>query len=136
VISPTGEFDMEGKNNQGDIAQIKTDLERFYILGHAEYDPDLYRQILHPNWKMFQLQEGNLIVIDRDEFCSWYEPQNQDPDLVWDFDILKVDVVGEVAQVKLVLENQKVLYVDYLHMMKIAGKWWIVHKIYHQVDKP
>ncbi len=126
---------MEQNINQGDIAQIKTDLEKFYVLGHVEYDPDLYRQILHPNWKMFHLRNRNLIVVDREEFSSWYEPQHQDPDLVWDFEILAVDVTGEKAQVKLRLENQKVLYIDYLNLMKISGKWWIVHKIYHQVDK-
>jgi hypothetical protein len=118
-----------------EVDQIKFDLEVYYVLGHADYDPRLYEQILHPAWKMFHLENGELTQVDRDEFCRWYEPQNRNPDLVWDFEIHAVDVTGNVAQAKLSLENQKVLYVDYLNLMKIEGKWWIVHKIYHQVDK-
>lgn len=126
---------MENESNLAEIRQIKLDLERFYVLGHVEYDPELYKQILHPAWKMFQLENGSLIQVDRDEFCRWYEPQNRDRALEWNFEIHDVDVTGETAQAKLSLENQKVLYIDYLNLMKIEGKWWIVHKIYHQVDK-
>jgi hypothetical protein len=84
---------------------------------------------------MVHLEDKNLTQVDRQEFCSWYEPQKRCPDLVWEFEIHSVDVTGDVAQIKLSLQNQKVLYIDYLNMMRILGKWWIVHKIYHQVDK-
>lgn len=125
---------MNQKQNQAEIERIKIDLEQYYVGGHAEYDPGLYRQILHPDWKMYHLEGGALTQVDRDEFCRWYEPQNRDPDLGWDFEIHRVDVTGDVAQAKLSLGNQKVRYLDYLHLMRIAGKWWIVHKIYHQID--
>lgn len=123
------------EQNPAEIKQIKIDLEKYYVLGHAEYDPGLYHQILHPDWKMFHLEGGILTQVDREEFCRWYEPENRDPELVWQFEIHQVDVTGDVAQAKLSLENQKVCYLDYLNLMKIDGKWWIVHKIYHQVDQ-
>ena len=126
---------MDRENNQVEVDQIKIDLERYYVLGHAEYNPDLYQQILHPEWKMFQLEKGELIIVDREEFCRWYQPHKKDPSLVWEFGIISVDVTGDTAQVKMRLENQQVIYIDYLHLMKQSGKWWIVHKIYHQVDK-
>ena len=126
---------MDRDSNQEEIDRIKSDLEKYYVLGHAEYDPGLYKEILHPEWKMYHLENGNLAVVDRDEFCSWYEPHNQDPDLVWSFEIFTVDVTGDQALVKMSLENQQVMYIDYLSLLKVAGKWWIVHKIYHQVDK-
>jgi hypothetical protein len=126
---------MDSHNHQVDINQIKGDLERFYVLGHSEYDPELYHQILHPTWKMYHFEDGVLTEVDRDEFCRWYDPGKKDPSLIWDFEIHSVDVTGDVAQVKLHLENQRVLYFDYLNLMRISGKWWIVHKIYHQVDK-
>jgi hypothetical protein len=126
---------MENETRLKEIKQIKADLENYYVFGHSEYDPELYRQILHPAWKMFHLEDGKLVQVDRDEFCRWYEPQKKNPELVWEFDILSVDITGDSAQVKLSLENQIVLYVDYLNLMKISGKWWIVHKIYHQTNK-
>jgi len=126
---------MDRENNQVEVDQIKIDLERYYVLGHAEYNPSLYEEILHPEWKMFQLEKGELIIVDRNEFCRWYEPHKKDPSLVWNFEIISVDVTGDTAQVKMRLENQQVIYIDYLNLMKQRGKWWIVHKIYHQVDK-
>ena len=96
---------MNNDKNQVTINQIKDDLEKYYVLGHAEYDPDLYDQILHPAWKMFHLENGDLIEVDREEFCRWYEPQNKDPELVWNFEIHSVEVTGDVTQVKLSLEN-------------------------------
>ena len=109
---------MKAEQNLAEIKQIKIDLEKYYVLGHSEYDPGLYQQILHPEWKMYHLEDGNLVQVDREEFCRWYEPENRDPDLVWRFEILTVDVTGEVAQAKLSLENQKVRYLDYLNLMK------------------
>ena len=126
---------MDRASNVQEINQIRDDLEKYYVRGHSDYNPDLYREILHPEWKMFQLEEGVMRLVDRDEFCTWYEPEKRNPDLFWEFEILRVDVMGDTAQVKLRLENQRVLYTDYLQMMKITGKWWIVHKIYHQIDK-
>jgi hypothetical protein len=134
-IKPLREIGMEPKKELADIKQIKADLEKYYVFGHSEYDPALYEQILHPEWQMYHLEGGILIQVDRDEFCRWYEPQKKDPELTWSYKIHTVDVTGDVAQAKLSLENQKVLYLDYLNLMRIAGKWWIVHKIYHQVDK-
>jgi len=125
---------MDMVEHEKEIEQIEKVLVEYYVLGHAQYDPDLYKQVLHPDWKMFHLVDGNLEKVDRDEFCRWYEPQNRDPELVWEHEILSLDLVGNSAHAKLRLENQKVLYIDHLNLMKIDGRWWIVHKIYHQVD--
>lgn len=132
---PKGKISMPVERNLKEIQQIKEVLEAYYVQGHARYDPDLYRQILHPDWKMFHLVDGELEVVDRDEFCRWYQPHKRDPELIWESEILAVDLTGEVAQAKLRLENQRVRYLDYLNLMKIDGRWWIVHKIYHEVKK-
>ena len=50
---------------------------------------------------MFHLENGDLIEVEREEFCRWYEPQNKDPELVWNFEIHTVDVTGDAAQVKI-----------------------------------
>jgi len=44
-------------------------------------------------------------------------------------------VTGNQAAVKLRIENQNVKYIDYLNLMKIDGKWWIVHKLSHDQQK-
>lgn len=126
---------MDDQMEPGVTNQIQEDLVRYYIQGHVQYDPDIYKQILHPDWKMFHLVNGELVQIDREEFCRWYAPELKEPGLNWEWEFLSLDVTGEAASVKLRLENQHVRYVDYLSLLRIAGKWWITHKIYHESSK-
>lgn len=107
----------------------------YYHEGHAQYDPDLYAHILHPEWKFFLLEQDVLKIVDRDEFYSWYAPEKRNPELEWETEFYSIDVTGNLAAVKLRIENQNVKYIDYLNMMKIQGQWWIVHKLSHDVPK-
>jgi len=108
----------------------------YYHEGHVTCDPELYESILHPKWRFMLLDgEGQLMIVDRSEYCSWYNPQDTDPELAWETEFYSLDVTGNIGAVKLRLECQKVKYIDYFHLMKIDGKWWIVHKISHGVQK-
>ena len=107
----------------------------YYHEGHARYDPELYANILHPEWKFFMFEGDKLKIVDREEFYTWYAPEKMNPELEWETEFYSVDITGNIASVKLRLENQIVKYIDYLNMMKIAGRWWIVHKLSHDVQK-
>jgi len=122
-------------DNDLEVQTIKEAILKYYHDGHALYRPDLYEQILHPEWKFFMFEGEALKVVDRDEFCTWYAPEKLNPDLDWETEFYSIDVTGNIASVKLRLENQTVRYIDYLNMMKIDGVWWIVHKLSHDVQK-
>jgi hypothetical protein len=107
----------------------------YYHEGHAKYDPELYAQILHPEWRFFLLEQSELKIVDREEFVSWYAPEKRNPELEWKTEFYNIDVTDNLAAVKLRIENQRVKYIDYLSMMKIQGQWWIVHKLSHDVQK-
>ena len=126
---------MDENNNEVEQLAIQEAILAYYHDGHAKYDPELYAEILHPEWKFFMLDRSELKVVDREEFYSWYAPEKLDPELVWETEFYNIDVTGNIASVKLRLENQKVRYIDYLNMMKLDGKWWIVHKLSHDVQK-
>ena len=100
-----------------------------YHEGHARHNAQYYETILHPEWKFFLLEGGQLRIVGRDEYMSWYNPEDQNPDLEWETEFYNIDVTGHNAAVKLRLECQEVKYIDYFHMMKLDGKWWIVHKM-------
>ena len=124
-------------NNFHDVEKlaIQEAILTYYHDGHAKYDPELYANILHPEWRFFQIKKGEMKIVDREEFCSWYAPEKRNPDLDWETEIYDIDITGDIAAVKLRLENQIVRYIDYLNMMKIGGKWWIVHKLSYTIDK-
>jgi len=112
----------------------------FYHEGHVMSDPELFKQILHPEWRFFTLdQQEQLRIADRHEYTSQYESREADPTLEWETEILSIDVTGSFAAVKLRLECRLAACIDYFNMMKLDGRWWIVHKISHgelkQVDR-
>jgi len=115
---------------------IRQTILNHYHEGHAKHDSELYEPILHPEWKFFLIDEdGQLRIVDRAEYFSWYNPEDADPGLEWETEFYNIDVTGSIAAVKLRLECQEVRYIDYFNMMKIDGTWWIVHKMSHGVHK-
>ncbi|UCE10768.1 MAG: nuclear transport factor 2 family protein [Candidatus Thorarchaeota archaeon] len=111
-------------------ASIKKAIMEYYHEGHVQYRPELYDEILHDEWKFFYFnREGNLEIVDKRAYKSWYEPEKIEEGLEWKTEFLYVDVTGNNAAVKLKIGNQKVQYTDYFNMLKIEGKWWIVNKI-------
>ena len=75
------------------------------------------------------------MIVDRSEYCSWYNTQDADPQITWETEFYSVDVTDNIGAVKLRLESPKVKHIDYFHLMKMDGKWWIVHKMSHGVHK-
>jgi hypothetical protein len=111
-------------------AAIKKAIMEYYHEGHVQYRPELYDEILHDEWKFFYYnQEGNLEIVDKTTYKSWYEPENIEEGLEWNTEFLYVDVTGNNASVKLKIGNQKVQFTDYFNMLKIEGRWWIVNKL-------
>ena len=101
-----------------------------YHEAHVRNDPELFLQILHPEWRFFRIDsEGRLAIQDRDAYVSQYGPEK--PALDWETEIYAIDVTGDFASVKLRIECSVGKCIDYFNMMKRDGRWWIVHKISH-----
>ena len=106
----------------------------YYHEGHVKSDPELYKKILHDEWKFFLFDENNqLWIVDKDEYLSWYDPEKVNKNLNWKTKFYNIDVTGNIAAVKLKIECEEVSYVDYFNMMKINDKWWIMHKLSHKI---
>jgi hypothetical protein len=126
---------MDKVNSEAEKQAIQKTILDYYHEGHVKCDPELYKNILHPEWKFFLFDQGQLRIVDRAEYCSWYNPENVKPELAWETEFYRIDVTENIAAVKLRLECQEVRYIDYFNMMKIDGKWWIVHKMSYGVHK-
>ncbi len=113
---------------------IKKSILDYYHEGHVRSDPELYKNILHDEWKFFLFDEkGQLRIVDKAEYMSWYDPGKVNKNLTWTTEFYNVDVTGNNAAVKLRIECEEVGYVDYFNLMKIDDKWWIVHKLSHKI---
>lgn len=120
--------------NQKEIEKIKKTIMDYYHEGHVKADPKLYEEVLHDSWKFFMFDESeNLKIVDKKEYYSWYDPENVDTNLRWNTEFYYVDIFEKNAQVKLKIETQDFSYLDYFNLMKISGKWWIVHKLSQKI---
>ncbi len=122
------------KNIEREKDSIKKAIINYYHEGHVKSDPELYKKILHDKWKFFLFDENeNLRIVDKEEYLSWYNPRNLNENLTWSTDFFYIDITGNVGAAKLKLECQEVGYIDYFNLMKINGKWWIVHKLSYKI---
>jgi hypothetical protein len=122
-------------NSKNEKEVIKKAIMDYYHAGHVKSDPELYKKILHHEWKFFFFDdEGKLRIVDKAEYLSWYDPKKIDESLNWKTKFYYVDVTDNLAQVKLRIECEKVRYLDYFNLMKIDGIWWIVHKLSTEID--
>ena len=123
---------MSIEDNDSEKQAIHDAIMSTYHEGHVKNDPERFLQILHPEWRFFRIDaEGNLAIQDRDAYVAQYDPAHAGPPLDWETEIYSVDVTGSFASVKLRIECSLVKCIDYFNMMKLDGRWWIVHKISH-----
>ncbi|MFW9803852.1 MAG: nuclear transport factor 2 family protein [Candidatus Thorarchaeota archaeon] len=127
---------MSAEDNESEKKAIEKAIMDYYHEGHVHSDPILYEGVLHPDWKFFmQNDEGQLEIVDRDEYKSWYNPDEVDKRLKWETKFFYIDVTGKAASAKISIENQNVRYVDYFNLISQDGRWWIVNKISHPFHK-
>ncbi|OQA38384.1 MAG: putative lumazine-binding protein [Acidobacteria bacterium ADurb.Bin340] len=51
-------------------------------------------------------------------------------------EIAWLEVAGDAATAKVVLDYPTFRFIDYLHLLKLEGRWAIVDKVYHREDRP
>ena len=68
---------MLNKNSEeSEIDAIKNAIMDYYHEGHVKSDPELYKNILHDDWKFFLFdQNQELKIVDKAEYLSWYDPE-------------------------------------------------------------
>ncbi len=119
-----------------EVNAVKKSIMDHYHEGHAKFDYRYYLDILHDDWKFFMFnREGNLEIIDKEKYCSWYNPKDIDESLNWETEILYVDITENVGSAKIRLECEKVKYIDYFNLIKLEDNWWIVNKVCHPTRK-
>lgn len=103
-----------------------------------ELDPDAMRAGFHPEFAIFSAKGEEL---GRYPIATWADgvaKRKADPEFdasqnVWKHRFASIDVTGGAASVKIELsKNGKLVYTDYLSLLKFDSGWRIVAKVYHQ----
>lgn len=105
-----------------------------YLNGHATGQADEFRQAMHPQGTMYFIKDGQYTQVSLADYIARAAAGTGKPaadEAKRKRKIEFVDITGNVAVGKLVLDYPDVRLTDYMELLKIDGKWQIVAKTFY-----
>lgn len=120
--------------NADEEAAVRAAIQHYFD-GHATGQGEHYRKVFHPDAKLFFVREGKVTQWTSEEYISRAsgKPAEDEPQRKRRID--SIDITGNAAFVKLTLDYPKVVFTDYMSMLKVDGRWVIVNKTFHGKPK-
>ena len=118
-----------------DKEAVKVPLEN-YIKGHATGDAEYMKKAFHTEGNLIFVRDGKYTTRSFAEYIGGFTA----PKTAADEDrrrrsIESVDIYGNAASAKIILDYPNVKFVDYMSLLKINGEWKIVNKIFYAEPK-
>ena len=117
-----------------DRAAIEVSVGHYFKAGDTSSSAEL-RLAFHPAAMMFFVKDGALNGVSQPEWWARADA-NKSPVVAQSRAIPVVDVAGDAAFAKIVSVYPTHRFADYMSLMKIDGRWWIVGKIFHRFVPP
>ena len=114
---------------QKDEQAVRSVVER-YLHGLKFNDVSSLRSAFWPEAKLFFVKrDGSLGQLSQEE---WYRGfvSSAGKEEEGDLRVATIEVVGDIASVKVVETYPKSVYVDYLSLLRLKGQWIIVNNVY------
>ncbi len=114
-------------NAQSEIEQINTTLQH-YIEGTANGAPERLKKAFHKDFKLFIVDSDTLKIIDGKGYIERVEKSKKYNRIG---KIITIDYENDAASAKIEVyfPDRNRIATDYLLLLKIKGKWKILHKI-------
>jgi len=114
--------------NNSDEQDVRETVQH-YLNGLKHNDVESLKRAFYPEAKLFFVKKDQLGQLTQDQ---WYKgfAASAGQEEKGDLQITAVDITGNAASVKVVEVYEKMKYTDYLSLLKFAGGWKIVNKIY------
>ena len=114
---------------------IITLLDNYFEVIHAQ-DLELFDQVFHKECCLYGVDQGNAVLrpyaLYREQVANRKSPREQGNPRK--DEILMVDQLSDtMALAKVQLQMFGGVMQDYLNLIKLDGKWWIIAKLYQQV---
>lgn len=106
-----------------------------YIKGHATGDGEYMRKAFHTEGNLIFIRDGNFTTRSFNEYISGFTGKPAADEASRKRMIESVDVSGNAAAAKIILDYPTTRFVDYMSLLKINGEWKIVAKIFYAEPK-
>ena len=116
-------------------ALVRVPLEN-YLKGHATGDPEYMRKAFHTDGNLIFIREGKYTTRSFAEYIAGMSGKPAADEDKRKRAIESIDVAGNAAVARIVLDYPTVRFVDYMTLLKINGEWKIVNKSFYSEPKP
>lgn len=126
---------LETQTDDPETAAARVPLEN-YLKGHATGNAEYMRRAFHTEGNLIFIRDGKYSTRTFDEYIAGMKSgkpaADEDKRKRW---IESVDVAGNAAVGKIILDYPAVRFVDYMTLLKIDGEWKIVNKSFYAEPK-
>ena len=115
-------------------AAVRVPLEN-YLKGHATGNPEFMRKAFHTEGKLIFMRDGKYATRTFEEYIAGMSGKPAVDEGQRKRYIESVDVAGNAAIGKIILDYPATRFVDYMTLLKIDGEWKIVNKSFYAEPK-
>jgi len=115
-------------------AAVRAAIEH-YFRAHATGLGEHHRKVFHPDARLFAVREGKYWTLTGEEYISRAPGKPATDEAQRKRAVEMVDISGNAAVAKVVLDYPQVRFTDYMSLLKIDGEWRIVNKTFHAEQK-
>lgn len=106
-----------------------------YFRGHATGQGEHFRKVFHPDSKLFAVRDGKYWQLTSEEYIARASGKPAPDEAQRKRSIESLDISGNAASAKIVLDYPQVKFVDYMSLLKIDGEWKIINKTFDAQPK-
>ncbi len=106
-----------------------------YLKAHATGDQEAARKAFHTDGNLIWIKDGKYTTRSFAEFVAGFNGKPAADEDKRKRAIESIDVAGNAASAKIVLDYPAVRFVDYMTLLKIDGEWKIVSKVFYAEPK-
>ena len=115
-------------------AAVRAALEH-YFRGHATGQGEHFRKVFHTDSKLYAIRDGKFWTLTSEQYISRAPGTAPADEAKRKRTIESVDITGNAAIAKVVLDYPQVKFTDYMSLLKVDGTWMIVNKTFHAEPK-
>jgi Putative lumazine-binding len=113
---------------------VRVPLEN-YIKGHATGNGEFMKKAFHTDGNLIFIREGNFTTRSFADYIAGFSGKPAPDEASRKRSIESVDIAGNAAVAKIILDYPTARLVDYMSLLKINGEWKIVTKIFYAEPK-
>ena len=134
ILALTTAILLPARAQNAEDAAVRQAIEH-YFRGHATGQGEHFRKVFHPDAKLFAVRDGKYWQLTSEEYIARAPGKPAADEAQRKRNIESVDISGNAAIAKIVLDYPQVRFTDYMSLLKIDGEWRIVNKTFYAEQK-